>query len=113
MLHSAFDQRVHISDSTAATADPTFKKKIIDYRRCIVLAVVGSTPIESSALASVALDGYISNIKEWLDDILSPPLGMLYRCTMSMRTDQRQYPSHIFHIIRFCGYAFAFACKHY
>ena len=73
-------QRVQISDGVVGTSDTSLNKKIIDYRRCLVLAVVGCTSLESTSLASVILDGYLSTIKVWLDDILSPPLGMLSLC---------------------------------
>jgi hypothetical protein len=56
--------------------DTNVKRKIIDYRRCIILAVIGGTPIETASLTSVVLGGFLNSVKQWLDEILSSPLGL-------------------------------------
>jgi hypothetical protein len=51
------------------------KKAILVSRRCIILALVGSTPIDTSSLTIILKDGYLSTVKHWMDDILSGSLG--------------------------------------
>jgi hypothetical protein len=51
------------------------KKEILVSRRCIVLALVGSTPIDASILTSILKDGYLSIVKHWMDEILSGSVG--------------------------------------
>ena len=118
LISSSFDsffahhQRVQISDSFLGSVDTTFKQKIIDYRRCIVLAVVGCTQTESTSLASVVLDGYLCSVKVWLDDILSPPLGMLLVAANSS-TNIFYLRNTVSFLNRFCWYASTCAIEYY
>lgn len=57
------------------------KKKILDYRRCIVLAIVGGTSTDSSSLDSIIVEGYLNVVRKWLEDILIAPSGMF--CSIS------------------------------
>jgi hypothetical protein len=51
------------------------KKEILVSRRCIILALVGSTPIDTNALNIILTEGYLNAVKYWMDDILSGSVG--------------------------------------
>lgn len=51
------------------------KKGTLISRRCLVLALVGSTPSSVSSLDLILQNGYLSSVKTWLDDILDGSLG--------------------------------------
>ena len=53
------------------------KKSILAQRRCIILAIVGSTPPTNYSLARILQNGFLSTVKSWLDDILSGNVGEL------------------------------------
>jgi hypothetical protein len=57
------------------TSDLELKKQTLRYRRCVLLAIVGGTPIESQSLARIVADGYLNSVKIWLDEILATPEG--------------------------------------
>lgn len=78
-----------------------------------MLAVVGGTPIDSNSLASIVLDGYLSSVKVWLADILSPPLGMFLRVCAHLPLVMYFSLNSNLSSNRFRGYAFAFTCEHY
>jgi hypothetical protein len=72
----AFKQKVENTDKIfVGTVDPELKKQTLRYRRCIVLAVVGGTPIETPSLSRLVVNGYLDSVKLWLDEILSMPEG--------------------------------------
>ena len=50
-------------------------KETIEFRRCIMLAIVGSTPVENANLKLVLENGYLSTVKTWYDQILQGSLG--------------------------------------
>ena len=50
-------------------------KENIDFRRCIILAIVGSTPVENANLKAVLESGYLSTVKTWYDQILQGSTG--------------------------------------
>ena len=50
-------------------------KEVLEFRRCIVLAVVGATPVESPAVKSVLDGGYLNHVKTWYDEILQGKVG--------------------------------------
>lgn len=50
-------------------------KETLEFRRCILLAIVGSTPVESNSLKAVLESGYLSTIKTWYDQILQGSVG--------------------------------------
>ena len=56
---------------------PETKKAVIAYRRCIILAIVGSTPADSQALGRIVSSGFLSTVKFWLDQILNGSVGEL------------------------------------
>ena len=54
---------------------PETRKAVVAYRRCIILAVVGSTPASSQALERILSNGFLSTVKLWLDEILNGAVG--------------------------------------
>lgn len=68
-------QKLGSTDAIVGTSDLELKKQTLRYRRCILLAVVGGTPIESPSLARIVADGYLNSVKIWLDEILDTPEG--------------------------------------
>ena len=50
-------------------------KETIEFRRCIMLAIVGSTHVENANLKLVLENGYLSTVKTWYDQILQGSLG--------------------------------------
>ena len=54
---------------------PETRKAVVAYRRCIILAVVGSTPASSQALERILSNGFLSTVKLWLDQILNGAVG--------------------------------------
>jgi hypothetical protein len=77
-LFLTFKQKVENTDKIVGTVDPELKKQTLRYRRCIVLAVVGGTPIEAPSLARLVVNGYLDSVKLWLDEILSMPEGVSF-----------------------------------
>lgn len=67
-------QMASILDSVA-TEDIERKKAALISRRCLVLALVGSTPSSVSSLDLILQNGYLSSVKAWMDDILGGSLG--------------------------------------
>jgi hypothetical protein len=53
------------------------KKAILVQRRCIILAIVGSTPYNNKSLARILSNGFLSTVRSWLEDILSGSVGEL------------------------------------
>jgi hypothetical protein len=49
--------------------------EVLEFRRCIILAIVGSTPVESPSLKAVLDSGYLSEVKKWYDQILQGSVG--------------------------------------
>ena len=56
-------------------ADAESKKAALVSRRCIALALVGSTPSSNSSLSTILQDGYLGTVKQWMDDTLSGAVG--------------------------------------
>ena len=50
-------------------------KLIVAQRRCVILAIVGSTPSSNGALTNILQSGFLSTVKLWLDDILNGTIG--------------------------------------
>lgn len=50
------------------------KKAVLEQRRCLILAIVGSTP-PSKVLEKIVDNGYLTTIKVWLDDVLGARIG--------------------------------------
>ena len=55
--------------------DLDIKKVTLVSRRCIILALVASTPSENSSLEVILKNGYLNTVKLWMDDILSGSEG--------------------------------------
>ena len=58
------------------SANPASDRRTLDYRRCVVLAIVGATPAESPSVGRILTNGYLDSVKLWLDDTLSGSEGM-------------------------------------
>jgi hypothetical protein len=66
--------------------EPQSKIAALVSRRCIVLALVGSTPCGNSSLSAVLQNGYLSTVKLWMDDTLSGKVGEFIAAAMSFHT---------------------------
>lgn len=62
-------QKLESVDKSLGSEEAEIGKKVLDYRRCVVLAIVGATPTESPSLGRILSDGYLASVKSWLDDI--------------------------------------------
>jgi hypothetical protein len=51
------------------------KKAVLEQRRCILLAVVGSASESSPSLERVLSDGFLGAVKVWLDQVLDGSVG--------------------------------------
>ena len=79
---------------TSAVPDSPLKSNILEMRRCLLLAVTGSTAEvvpRSPTLKSILEAGFLVQVKTWLDDILAGSVGeirffnySLYLCYLSM-----------------------------
>ena len=68
-----FRQMGNSSDGVQGDLDT--QGAIMAQRRCIILAIVGSTPSSNSSMALIMESGFLSSVKLWLDDILSGVVG--------------------------------------
>lgn len=67
-----------MADSASdVSGDKDTQTAILVQRRCIILAIVGSTPSSNSSLGLVLENGFLSSAKSWLDDILNGSIGEL------------------------------------
>jgi hypothetical protein len=62
--------------------DTDTQRDILAQRRCIILAIVGSTPASNSSLTLILDSGYLTCVKAWLDDILSGLVGEITESTL-------------------------------
>jgi hypothetical protein len=62
-------------ESIVGFADADVKKRALDYRRCVVLAFVGSTPSNFSSLDHILSNGYLTSVKSWLEGMLASTEG--------------------------------------
>ena len=76
LLITPLEQMAESVDGVVADI-PETKKAVIAYRRCIILAIVGSTPADSQALGRIVSSGFLSTVKFWLDQILNGSVGEL------------------------------------
>ena len=53
-------------------------KESLEFRRCIILAIVGSTSVDSGSLKAVLESGYLATVKTWYDQILQGSVGELF-----------------------------------
>ena len=54
------------------------KKKILELRRVLLLALVGGTPNSNPAVDRILETVYLSDVKVWLDDVLNGSIGMFF-----------------------------------
>lgn len=59
------------------TLSDEVRSNILAQRRCILLALIGSTPSTSFVVRGILESGYLVVVKSWLDDILNKGLGGL------------------------------------
>jgi hypothetical protein len=71
--HSQKADNVEKISAVATTIE--LKKAALEYRRCIILGLVGSTSSTSPALERILENGYLDHVKIWLDDILNGTAG--------------------------------------
>ena len=73
-------------------------KEVLEFRRCIVIAVVGSTPVESAPVKMALDSGYLSQVKTWYDQILQGKVGRFFMMRITRFCDsgarQLTYPLH-------------------
>lgn len=50
-------------------------KEVLEFRRCVVIAAVGSSPVESASVKTVLDSGYLTHVKSWYDQILQGKVG--------------------------------------
>ena len=56
-------------------ADENQKKMTLELRRVLILTLVGGTPKSNPSLDRVRETVYLSDVKEWLEDILTGNVG--------------------------------------
>jgi hypothetical protein len=64
--------------TTTNIPDPQTKSRVLEQRRCLLLATVGATAEDSSnnsTLKSILNAGFLVHVKSWLDDILAGTIG--------------------------------------
>lgn len=71
-------------------------KETIEFRRCIILAIVGSTPVENANLKLVLENGYLSTVKTWYDQILQGTVGAYGLLRQGTSQAYALYPSCLF-----------------
>lgn len=54
------------------------KKKILELRRVLLLALVGGTPNSNPAVDRILETVYLFDVKVWLDDVLNGSIGMFF-----------------------------------
>ena len=64
------------------------KSNILAQRRCILLALIGSTSPSNIAVKGILESGYLVVVKGWLDDILNGNVGKL----SSLKNHPRNLP---------------------
>ena len=63
-------------DKVSLPIDTTLKNQALQYRRCVVIALVGSTNPGDPSIERILASGYLTSLKSWLADILANPTGM-------------------------------------
>jgi hypothetical protein len=51
------------------------KRAVVEQRRCILLAIIGSTPDTNPTMNTILSNGFLDVVKSWLDDILNGAIG--------------------------------------
>lgn len=51
------------------------KRLVVEQRRCILLAIIGSTPDSNPTVKVIVSNGFLNVVKSWLDDILNGAIG--------------------------------------
>jgi len=55
--------------------DTKQRAAVLEQRRCLLLAIIGSTTSSNKALEKIVDNGYLSSVKTWLDDALANRVG--------------------------------------
>lgn len=74
------------SNLESIPGDPDTKKAVLITRRCIILTLVASTPTENTTLDLILQNGYLSEVKLWMDDILKGFVGEFFPSMFDNRT---------------------------
>jgi hypothetical protein len=74
-ISSVSQQLVKGVESIIGSVDAELKKRALDYRRCVVLAFIGSTPSNFTSLDHILSNGYLTSVKAWLDGMLASTEG--------------------------------------
>lgn len=61
--------------SATLSGDEATKKVFLVQRRCVILALVGNTPISSNSLVQVLQNNFLKTTKSWLEEILNGSIG--------------------------------------
>lgn len=61
---------------TVPGADENQKKAVLELRRVLILTLIGGTPKSNPSLDRVLETEYLSEVKNWLEDILQGTVGM-------------------------------------
>jgi hypothetical protein len=70
-------QKADSSNASLSSAGDVGKKSVLEQRRCLILAIVGSTSADFPSVSRIISNGYLSHIKVWLDEILKGSVGKL------------------------------------
>lgn len=66
-----------MTELTDQDSSDAAKKEVLEFRRCVLLTIVGITAVDSPSLKSVLENGYLSTVKTWYDEILKGSVGKL------------------------------------
>ena len=98
-------QKVETIDKIPGVGEAAIKQKVLEYRRCVILAIVGATPTETPSLVRILSNGYLTSVKSWLDDALSTPEGRSgLRCLYRLLVIKSAYLSFVYFVLyyRWC-----------
>jgi hypothetical protein len=63
-----------------STGDIETRKAILIARRSVILALVGPTTPNNVSVDRILMNGYLSTVKSWMDDVLTGSIGECTRC---------------------------------
>lgn len=73
-------------------------KEVLEFRRCVVIAAVGSSPVESASVKAVLDSGYLTHVKSWYDQILQGKVGE-YRICNPFSMSMKSFVTHFVQIV--------------
>lgn len=59
-------------------------KEVLEFRRCILLTIVGITSVESPSLKHVLENDFLAVVKTWFDEILNGTVGRSMICILNV-----------------------------